>query len=174
MSVCESTERAANMATVYLGIGSNIHPVENLQMAVAELRSRYGDVELSNVYRNASVGFDGAEFLNLVARIETDQAALEVWLEMEEIHAKSGREKTCARFVSRPLDIDLLLYDHLVFDEPPIRLPREDVLEYDFVLVPLAELADNYVHPITGRTIGEHLRSYDAKGHSLQRENLIL
>ena len=54
------------MATVYLGLGSNESPEDNLRLAIRELRSRYGDLSLSSVYQSASVGFDGADFLNLV------------------------------------------------------------------------------------------------------------
>ena len=101
------------MATVYLGLGSNMQPEQNLRMAVDSLRSRFGDVVPSNVYQSKSLGFEGDDFLNLVVGIETDLTAPEVFEVLEEIHDQSGRERGCAKFVSRPLDIDLLLYDRL-------------------------------------------------------------
>ena len=66
------------MATVYLGLGSNIRPTENLQMAVAQLRSIFAAVTLSDVYRSKALGFEGKDFLNLVACVETDRPAVKL------------------------------------------------------------------------------------------------
>ena len=59
------------MAAVFLGLGSNESPEENLKFAVNELRSRYGELTVSPVYRGAAVGFDGADFLNLVVKLRS-------------------------------------------------------------------------------------------------------
>jgi len=91
---------------------------------------------------------------------------------LEEIHDKSGRERGCAKFVSRPLDIDLLLYDRLV-DEAR-RVPRSDVLEYSFVLIPLAEIAADYVHPVSGQSIATHCQGFDKSSHPLTKQDLDL
>ena len=66
------------------------------------------------------------------------------------------------------------MYDDLVIDQPPLRLPRSDVLEYSFVLRPLAELAPELVHPVTGRTMSEHWEDYDAEAMPLTPVSLIL
>ena len=157
------------MATVYVGLGSNIDPERNLRLGVAELRRRYGDLTLSPVYQNAAIGFEGADFLNLVAVFESDQQPAAIQQEIERIHDLVGREWGDERFASRALDIDLLLYGDLVTDEPPLQLPRDDILEYSFVLQPLAKLAPDLVHPVTGRTIAEHWQECDARRHPLTR-----
>ena len=162
------------MATVYLGLGSNINPIANLSLAVAELRDRFGEVTLSSVYRSKPLGFDGEDFLNLVARVVTELSPGELCDTLGQIHDKSGRERRSARFVSRSLDIDLLIYDQLVTDDPPVRVPRRDVLEYSFVLVPLAEIGADYVHPVSGRTIADHLEKFDTSCHPLTRQDVIL
>lgn len=162
------------MAIVYLGLGSNMRPEHNLEMAVNNLRTRFGDIVLSSVYQSKALGFDGDDFLNLVAQIETDLQPVEVVEVLEEIHDLSGRERGCAKFVARPLDIDLLLYDRLIDQSPPVRVPRSDVLDYSFVLVPLAEIAADYVHPQTGRNISDHLAEFDKSTHPLTKVALAL
>lgn len=162
------------MAMVYLGLGSNIDPEENLRLGVSELRRHYGDLVVSKVYRNAAVGFDGADFFNLVAGFESDEEPAEIVRRIEQIHDLAGRERGDNRFASRALDIDLLLYSDLVVDEPPLQLPRSDVLEYSFVLGPLAEIAPDLVHPVTGSTIGQHWRECDARRHPLALVDVIL
>ena len=144
------------MPKVYFSLGSNVDPEKNLKLGIDELRRRYGKLGMSPVYRNKAVGFHGDDFLNLVVScnardyIEVIQAAI------EEIHELAGRERRGKKFSSRSLDIDLLTYGDAVTDVPPVTLPRGDILKYAFVLKPLADLAPNDVHPVTGRTYGDH------------------
>ena len=162
------------MATIYVGLGSNMEPEQNLHLGVSELRSRYGELQISAVYRSKALGFDGDDFLNLVVAFESDVSPAEVCEAIEDIHSLSGRDRTSGKWASRPLDIDLLLYDDLVLDEPPVRVPRGDVLEYSFVLRPMAELAPNLRHPVTGRTMLEHWQGFDAASHPLEVVGVIV
>jgi len=162
------------MATVYLGIGSNIDPEKNLSLAVRELRKRFGELDSSAVYKSAAVGFDGEDFLNLVVRLRSDASPLEICEEIERLHNLSGRVRGSQKWASRPLDIDLLLYNDLIQDERPVRVPRSDVLEYSFVLRPLAELAPDLVHPGTGKTMLTHWQEFDADSHPLEAVGVIL
>jgi len=162
------------MAIVFLGLGSNIQPQESLRSAVAELRARFGGITLSSVYKSKALGFAGEDFLNLVARIDTRLSMTAICELLEEIHERSGRERGSVKFSSRRLDIDLLLYDQLVEDHPHVRVPRSDVLEYSFVLVPLAEIAADFIHPVSGQSIAEHLLGFDLSAHPLIKQDLIL
>lgn len=162
------------MATVFLGIGSNEAAEENLRLAIRELRRLYGDLCISPVYRSVSCGFKGADFLNLVVRFESQYSPLEICEHIELIHNLAGRRRGSDKWESRPLDIDLLIYNDLVCDERPIRVPRDDVLKYSFVLRPMAELAPNYRHPVTGRTLLEHWQEFDATSHPLEETSDIL
>lgn len=162
------------MSIVYLGLGSNIRPEENLSLGVRELRRRYKDVDVSSVYRSAAVGFDGDDFLNLVLRFRSEETPVEICSEIERLHDLAGRERGSDKWASRPLDIDLLLYDDLVLDERPVRVPRSDILEYSFVLGPLAELAPDLVHPVTGKTMLRHWQEFDAESQPLELVGVIL
>lgn len=162
------------MARVYLGLGSNIRPEENLRLAIRELRQRYGDLILSPVYRSAAVGFHGDDFLNLVVGLDCDDSPIDIHGQIEIIHELAGRERGSERYSSRPLDIDLLLYDDLIAEYPGFQLPRDDVLKYSFVLRPLADLDPTLTHPETGRTISEHWQAFDASRQPLQPVSVIL
>ena len=162
------------MPVAYLGLGSNLDAEQNLQLASRELRDRFSLQKISTAYRSKALGFDGDDFLNAVACIETELTPQELCGELELIHDLAGRTRRSEKFVTRSLDIDLLLYDQLVLNEPPVRLPREDVLQYSFVLKPLAEIAPNYRHPVTGKLISDHWREFDAASHPLTRVDMTL
>ena len=161
------------MARVYLGLGSNVEPQKYLRLGIAELGKRFGVLELSSIYRNAALGFEGDEFLNLVVGLDTDASPADVYASLEEIHALARRRRA-GRFAARTLDIDLLLYGNLILHEPPLQVPRSDILEYSFVLGPLAEIAPNLRHPETGRLITEHWAEYDKDSHPLTATRVLL
>ncbi len=86
----------------------------------------------------------------------------------------AGRDESARGYSSRALDIDLLLYDDLIVDEPPIRLPRPDVLRFSFVLGPLAEIAPKLLHPETRQNYQDHWDEFDASRHPITPANVIL
>jgi 2-amino-4-hydroxy-6-hydroxymethyldihydropteridine diphosphokinase len=161
------------MPIVYLGLGSNIRPEENLSLGVRELRRHYGELDISSVYRSAAVGFKGDDFLNLVVGLRSDESPGEICDEIERLHNLAGRRRSNEKWASRPLDIDLLLYNDRIIDERPVRVPRSDILEYSFVLRPLAELAPDLVHPITGKTMLTHWQEFDAESHPLELVGIV-
>ena len=160
------------MPSVFLGLGSNLQPEVNLRLGVDELARRYDLRSVSAVYRNPAVGFDGDDFLNAVAWVTTEEKPGAIMSALDEIHDLAGRSRGPNAFVSRTLDIDLLLYGDACL--PEFRVPRQDVLEYSFVLRPLAELAPDAVHPETGQTFAEHWAAFDQSRHLLTRTDLIL
>ena len=138
----------------YLSLGSNIDAGKNLRSAVASLRERFGDVQVSPVYRTRPVGFEGPDFLNAVARIEcdTDPFALHRWLhKLEEQHGRDGRD---ADYSNRPLDIDIVYFGSLVLDVGALQLPRPE-LRYAFVLKPMADIAPDFMDPLRETTMAE-------------------
>ena len=155
------------MAKIYLGLGSNVEPEKYLQLGIRELGQRFAVLEMSNIYRSKAVGFDGADFLNLVLGFDSDLSPSEIHQSIDDIHRVAGRQRGESRFSPRTLDIDLLLYDDLVLDAGPIRVPRTDILKYSFVLGPLAEIAANLRHPESGRLITEHWAEFDQESHPI-------
>lgn len=134
--------------TVYVSLGSNVQRDRNIRLAVKEMRAAFGNLSLSPVYESASVGFDGSDFLNLVAGFETNNEVHEVVQELRVIEDRLGRDRSQPRFSPRPIDLDILTYDGLIIDEPGIQIPREEILQNAFVLKPLCDIAPDGVHPL--------------------------
>ena len=156
------------MARAYLSLGSNVEPQRYLPAAIAALRERFGDITVSPAYRSRSVGFDGADFVNLAVGLDTDLSpqALNDWLHaLEDRH---GRRRDVPRYADRTLDIDIVLYDALVIDGPGhLQIPRNE-LQHAFVLRPLADIAPQVRHPRNGMSMAELWAAFPA-----QREPLV-
>ena len=148
------------MPTAYLSLGSNLEPERHLRAAVVALRERFGDVDVSTVYRFPAVGYQGPDFLNAAAAIRTDlsPAALNDWLHaLENAH---GRDRSGPRYSDRTLDIDIVLYDDVVAEGAGnLRIPRDE-LRHAFVLKPLAEIAPDALHPTHGRSVAALWREH--------------
>lgn len=137
------------MAQVYVSIGSNIDRERNIALALQRLADDYGPLQQSSVYESAAVGFDSAPFYNLVVGFKTGIGPAELQERLHAIEAECGRERNTA-MTARSLDLDLLIYDNLVMDDGHLALPRKDITRYAFVLYPLAEIAPDAHHPVSG------------------------
>lgn len=152
------------MEAAFLSLGSNQQPERHLASALAELRARFGALRVSAAYRFPAVGFDGADFINLAAVLNTDlePEALNDWLHaLEERH---GRRRDVPRFSDRTLDIDIVLYgDRILQGRNHLQLPRAE-LQHAFVLRPLAEIAPAAIVPTSGRRLDELWRAHPDHG----------
>jgi len=160
------------MARVYLSLGSNLEPQRYLRAALDELHARFGGLAVSPAYRSKSVGFDGADFVNLAVGMDTDLSpeALNEWLHaLEDRH---GRLRDVPRFSDRTLDVDIVLYDDLVRQGAGnLDIPRKE-LKHAFVLKPIADIAPQLVHPVSGQTMAALWAAFPAESEPLVVEPL--
>lgn len=152
------------MARVFVGIGSNIDKEKNIVSSVAALRAHFGCLDISNVYETRAVGFEGDDFHNLVVGFDTDESPLEISQTLKRIEADHYRTHGKEQFESRTLDLDQLLYGDLIMQTDGVNLPHPDVLRYNFMLRPLAELTGNMQHPEEKRTLGELWKAHVVNG----------
>jgi 2-amino-4-hydroxy-6-hydroxymethyldihydropteridine diphosphokinase len=157
------------MASVYVSIGSNINREENIRSGLRSLRQAFGDLRLSSIYDSEAVGFDGAAFYNLAAGFDTALDVHAVVACLRDIEDAHQRRRDGPRFSSRTLDIDLLLYDDMVLDDPTLKLPRAEILHNAFVLAPLAEIAPTLRHPEVDLTYAELWQRFDQDSQQLTR-----
>ncbi|HEX2092044.1 MAG TPA: 2-amino-4-hydroxy-6-hydroxymethyldihydropteridine diphosphokinase [Longimicrobiaceae bacterium] len=150
----------------FLGLGANLDdPVARLAEAVDRLRRVVRVVSVSAVYRSEPVGYrDQPDFFNLVCRVRTELPPLDLLRATRGIEEAMGRTRTF-RDAPRRIDIDLLAYGRVVLDTPELVLPHPRMARRAFVLVPLAEVAPEWRHPVRGETARELLE----RGEGLER-----
>ena len=156
----------AGRSQAFLSLGSNVEPERHLRAAIAALRERFGDVVVSPVYRVPAVGFEGPDFLNAAAIVDTDldPFALVEWL--HDLERANGRVRGPVKFNDRTLDIDLVYFDDIVLDERGLRLPRDE-LRHAFVLRPLADIAPAFVDPVRNASLADLWRAHPDFGKAL-------
>lgn len=135
------------------------HRFENLQNAVNLLFEKLGSIlKISSIYETPAMGFEGDPFLNCAVWLHTDlkpPKILKVILEIEKI---IGRRRTASKnYTSRPIDIDIVFIDDLIFESEKLTVPHPEMENRKFVLQPLADLNLEIVHPVFKKNIVELL-----------------
>ncbi|NOX42965.1 MAG: 2-amino-4-hydroxy-6-hydroxymethyldihydropteridine diphosphokinase [Gammaproteobacteria bacterium] len=157
------------MARIYISVGSNIDREKNISKGVIALKTYFDNVIKSSVYESKALGFNGDDFYNLVVAADTDQDALTVRNNLQKIEEQQGRLRTQARFTSRTLDLDLLLYDAEIIKQDGFEIPRGEITEYAFVLKPLCEIAPNERHPVISETYKTLWERFEKKSQPLTK-----
>ena len=160
------------MAHIFIGVGSNLEREKHTRAGIRALRAEFRNVRISTIYENRAVGFNGADFYNFVVACETSLTVDQVVSILHRIEGEYGRVRNAPCAPSITLDLDLLLYDDLVRADVSLQLPRPDIDRYAFVLCPLAELAPDLRHPVSGKTIARLWSEFDRSGQPLRRVEL--
>jgi 2-amino-4-hydroxy-6-hydroxymethyldihydropteridine diphosphokinase len=151
------------MAIAYLGLGTNLgNKDENLNGAVEYIRERVGRINsLSAFYVTEPWGFKSENsFLNAVCSVATDISPIELLYITKEIEKEMGRNRKSVDkiYSDRIIDIDILLYDDLIMQSEELTIPHPIMTERDFVMIPLAEIAPELVHPVLKKKMKEFLK----------------
>ncbi len=157
---------------VYLGLGSNMgNRRENLDKALDLLSQRLPVGQVSSLYDTEPVGnTNQPRFLNLVCQVRTRLAPIELLALAKGIELKLGRASGKSN-APRPIDIDVLFYGDQVIKTPELVIPHPRLAERAFVLIPLAEIAPDLVHPVSGKTIRGLLQGVTETQGVLRWEN---
>lgn len=149
-----------NPKTAFIGIGSNVG--DRLSYCRKAVRALYRNKDLwisriSSLYETAPLGFvDQDPFYNAAIAIQTYLSPLLLLTHCQNIE-KNLRKKIVVPYGPRTIDLDLLLYENCVSDSRELTLPHPELTKRHFVLIPLAEIADDFVHPISLYTMATHL-----------------
>jgi len=150
--------------SVYLSLGSNMgERQDNLQKAMDYISQRMRIEKKSSIYDTAPVGnVNQARFLNMVCQVTTSVPANTLLYLLKGIENKMGRMPGPANG-PRLIDIDILLYGDQTIESPDLKIPHPRMLERAFVLVPLAEIAPDVVHPVQKQTIKDLMTAIKSK-----------
>ncbi len=149
--------QTSNLQIVYLLLGSNLgNRKEILEKAIELLGQKVGVIILqSKDYETKPWGItDQPDFLNLAVSIQTRLKPLEILQQTQSIENLLGRVRK-EKWGARLIDIDLMFYGNEIIDEPNLKVPHPLMQERDFALIPLAEIAPDFVHPELGKTVLE-------------------
>ena len=148
---------------VYLSLGSNVEPrAQTLQEAIDLIAIRYeGQKKLfvSPIYESEAWGFETEmKFLNLCIEAHTKKTAQEILEINQLIEIELGRKpKKSTNYESRPIDIDILFFDNQIISTHDLKVPHPNLAHRKFVLYPLKDIANSYLHPILKKSITELL-----------------
>lgn len=155
------------MTDVYVAAGSNVEPEKYLERAIRALAAAYGPLTLSPAYKNQAVGFTGDDFINLVVGFRTEDDVARVRQQLQKIEAACDRPPDAPKWAPRTMDLDILLFGDLISDEPGLKIPRPDLIKRPYMLKPIADIAPDVRHPVSGKTMRELWESSAGDAHSM-------
>lgn len=161
------------MNQVFLLLGSNINKEINVPLAVGMVNEHVGIVRLSSVYETMPIGLkDQPNFFNLAILIETELSPSQIKQQLiDRIEQALNRERQADKNAPRTIDLDIILYGDAVLDyeggDGRIRqIPDPELLRFVHIAIPIAELAPDMVHPVTGQTMADLAQKLFAAANS--------
>jgi 2-amino-4-hydroxy-6-hydroxymethyldihydropteridine diphosphokinase len=162
------------LAQIYLGLGSNLGDrTANLRSAVAKLQEHMLVEKISPVYETTPWGpvQDQPLFLNVCLQATTDLTPQDLLPLIKRVEESLGRD-TNEKWGPFNIDIDLLFYDDLIVEVGDRTIPHGRIQERPFVLLPLADIAPDYIHPILNQSISSLLAGVSTAGITQQAHGL--
>ena len=150
---------------VYIALGTNLgNRLDNLRAAFGALPPEVSVLAESHVYETPPWGYeDQPSFLNMVIKAETELEPEQLLQYLKELETELGREQSF-HWGPRLIDLDILFYDDLVLDSPPLIIPHPRLHERAFVLVPLMDLAPELIHPVFKKSVRELIAEVNTQG----------
>mgnify|MGYP001259689415 FL=1 len=160
----------------HVSIGSNIGDrLENIQSSLDLIHSRIASLTgISCVYESESIGFDGDDFYNICASFFSNISPYLVMQQLLEIEKTLGRNRSDeTKYISRIIDIDILLIEDLVIDSEVLKVPHQEMCNRRFVMEPLIEIDPNLIHPVSKLSLKEIFEVFD-QDQNIQKKDLVL
>ncbi len=160
----------------HVSIGSNIGDrLENIQSSLDLIHSRIASLTgISCIYESESIGFDGDDFYNICASFFSNISPHLVMQQLLEIEKTLGRNRSDeTKYISRIIDIDILLIEDLVIDSEELKVPHPEMCNRRFVMEPLIEIDPNLIHPVSKVSLKEIHEAFD-QNQKIQKKDLVL
>lgn len=146
-------------SNVFLGLGSNVGDrIKFINDTVDAIRLDAGCrlIKRASYYETTPYGnLDQQNFINSVVLIETEFNLLDLFDFLKELEAKLGRKKNSFRWGPREIDVDILFYNNLIYNSDKLSIPHKEILLRDFVIVPLIEIAPDFIYPGLNKRLDE-------------------
>lgn len=149
-----------------IALGSNLGDCQGILEAALAILAATPNINIaskSSWYQTKPIGPPQPDYLNGCALLQVNLSPQQLLATLLQVEVKFGRVRR-EKWGARTLDLDLLLYDDLILDTPNLQLPHPRMKERAFVLVPLAEIAPNWVEPVSGKAIAQLLQAVDCSG----------
>ena len=147
------------MSKIYLSIGSNKgNRYSQIKEALKLIREDLGEIiSISKIYETKSWGFESEKFLNLCIAIKYELSPDKLLFSINSIEEKIGRKRDSKKVNAREIDIDIIFYSNKIVNQEELIIPHPRLELRNFVLVPLSEIASDFVHPILLKSVKELL-----------------
>ena len=147
------------MSKIYLSIGSNKgNRYSQIKEALKLIREDLGEIiSISKIYETKSWGFESEKFINLCIAIKSELSPDKLLFSINNIEEKIGRKRDSKKVNAREIDIDIIFYSNKTVNQKELIIPHPRLELRNFVLVPLSEIASDFVHPILLKSVKELL-----------------